>query len=428
MTRVRTALAVVAVVVAAGCAEPRHDPESDGTGPITFVDSSDSSAGQRIADLVEQWNARSSSREQVTFVRMPTATDAYRAQLTSRAQDLAAGRGGQYQSQCYDVVTLDVVWTAEFADAGFLEPLDPAEFDAGFDGDRFLPSAVESVRAGGRTWAVPWRADAGLLYYRADVLAREGLEPPRTWEELAAQARAVAPKHGLAGYVGQFQQFEGLVVNALEAVWAHGGDARDLASPQAKAGVRMLAEGVEQGWIPREALDYSEQEGLREFREGRVLFMRNWPYTRQLFAAPDSPVRDGFAVTALPGVDARPGVSALGGWNLAVSRCSTRQATARAFIRFLTSEASQRELAEQAGFPPTLRSLYQEPELNARLPHLGVLRASVENARNRPQSKRYDELTGVMQRALHNALRNPRSVDAELDRLAADVEDVLSER
>ncbi|CAL9595850.1 putative ABC transporter-binding protein [Actinosynnema sp. ALI-1.44] len=399
---------LVACLLVAACGAPAVDPAREGRGRITFVDSHDLSSSGPIRQRVEAWNARASSVEQVTYVPMPTPTDDYRAQLMARAGDLAGRRGADARSQCYDVVTLDVVWTAAFAQANYLARWPEGEIGP----DRFLPAAVESARVDGTLWAVPWRADAGVLFYRSDLLAREGASRPTSWDQLERQAATIAPKHGVAGFVGQLGQYEGVTVNALEAVWGHGGSADDWAGPGARAGIGRLAGGVERGWIPQEALRYDEAASLREFLEGRALFLRTWPYARAELEA--SPLNGKFGMAALPGP------AALGGWNLAVSRCSAHQATARDFIRFLTDPESQAALLTQAGYPPTLTDLYREPELRARLPHLVVLEAAVHNARNRPRTAHYDNVTRVVQQAVHNVLRNPKSLDAELRRLAED--------
>ncbi|MBB5959841.1 multiple sugar transport system substrate-binding protein [Saccharothrix tamanrassetensis] len=414
MARHRWLLWVLCLLTA--CTVHATDPAHEGRGRITFVDSQDLSSGRVIKQRVDEWNQRASRREQVTYVPMPRSTDAYRAQLMARAQDLAGARD-DVRSQCYDVMTLDVVWTTEFAESRYLVPLSRGEFGT----DRFLPAAVESASTtDGRLWAVPWRADVGVLYYRSDVLTAERADPPSTWQALEGMATAFGPEYGLAGYVGQLGQYEGLTVNALEAVWAHGGDATGLGTPQAKAGVGMLAEGLRKGWIPQAVLSYDETASLREFLEGRALFMRNWPYARSVLEA--SPLKGKFGMAALPGH------GALGGWNLAVSRCSAHQATARDFIRFLAGDDSQRVLLEQAGYPPTLRPLYLEPDLNSRLPHLAVLRVAVEKARNRPHAVHYDKVTRMMQGALHNCLRNPEARDAEMDQLSWNVAKALSGR
>ncbi|MFI9006391.1 ABC transporter substrate-binding protein [Actinosynnema sp. NPDC053489] len=402
-------LIVPLLVLVAACAAPAGDDAADGEGPITFVDGRDTTAGRQVRQLVTRWNAFASRREQVEFVEMPTTTDGHRAQLTARLQDLAsAGRARRADQDCYDVMAVDVVWTAAFAAAGHLVPLKPDEFGV----DRMLPEAVKTARSpdGKRLWAVPWRGDAGLLYYRKDVLDAEGLRPPTTWEELRRQATAVAGRHGLAGYVAQLSRYEGLTVNAAEAIWAHGGDLEHPDSVEAKNGVRALAEGVAQGWIARESLDYNELSSLDAFKAGRALFMRNWPFAGPRLNGEDSRVRGKWAQAALPGP------SALGGWNLAVSRCSANQKTARKFIRFVTGEDNQRLMAREAGFAPSLRALYEEPDLVS-----PELRNSLLGARVRRPSAHYDELTSVMQESLYHVLDNPESVDESMDQLAEEL-------
>ncbi|NUT47992.1 MAG: ABC transporter substrate-binding protein [Saccharothrix sp.] len=399
---IRRVLAPLLVLLAA-CATPVEDRAHNGTGPITFVDGRDTTEGRQVRAMVERWNAQAGPREQVAFVQMPTSTDAHRAQLTARAQDL---EGVQGSHECYDVMAVDVVWTLEFAAAGHLVPLDPAEFGT----DRMLPEAVRAATDGDKLWAIPWRSDAGLLYYRRDVLDQEGVAPPTNWDELRRQAEEIAPRHGLEGYVGQLRLYEGLIVNTAEAIWAHGGDLGHPDSPEAKAGVRALADGIAKGWIPRQVLEYDELRSLDEFREGRALFLRNWPFAGPRLDGAGSRVAGKWGKAVLPGP------SALGGWNLAVSRCSANQRTAREFIRFVTGDDNQRRMFEAAGFAPTSRALYDDPDPDVRL-----LRDSVLNARIRRPSAHYDELTSVMQANLHHALQHPESIGQSMDDLAEDL-------
>ena len=410
-------VALCLLVSTAGCTErPAVDAAGTTRGPITFVDGQDTTSGRRVEELVKRWNSARGNDERVTFVEMPTSTDGHRAQLMARAQDLDGVRDrAAYRSQCYDVMTLDVVWTAAFAEAGYLEPLDGNEFDVA----RYLPQSLRAATFADRLWAIPGRSDAGLLYYRKDLLDAAGKRPPRDWAELVNLAETVAPRAGVDGYVGQFDQYEGLTVNAMEAIWARGGDALPaggtevaINAPAARAGIRMLAQGFADGWIPEAARGFHEEESLVAFRDGKALFLRNWAYAYARLAAPDSPVAGKFGVTALPGP------SALGGWNLAVSRCSAHQRTAREFIAFYTSDDNQRELFIRAGMAPTVRALYSDPELRARFPHFEQLGASVEAARNRPASAHYGQLSSVMQEYLHSALDSPERTDAVLDRLA----------
>jgi multiple sugar transport system substrate-binding protein len=313
-----------------------------------------------------------------------------------------------HEAQCYDVMNMDLVWTAAFAAGGYLAPLDADDFGV----DAMLDEAVRTARYDNRLWAVPWRVDAGLLYYRKDVLEAEGEQPPHDWAGIERLASTLGPKYGLAGYVGQFANHEGVVVNAMEAIWAHEGDPLHPNTPDAEAGVRTLADGFEKGWIPQEALEYREEDSRKAFQNGKALFMRNWPYVQPWLNGPESS-----EVVGKWGAVQLPGPSALGGWNLAVSRCSAHQQTARDFIRFLTGANTQRELLREAGWAPSLKALYREPGLE-------VLGQAVATARARPTSAYYDELAGVMREFLRNALTNPDSVEALMRALADRVREV----
>lgn len=399
------------VLVLAGCTTPAAD-RFDERGPITLVGGIDTSQGRVTASLVDRWNADRGDAERVTFVEMPAATDEFRAQLRARAQDLEFGDRSALQQQCYDVMGMDMLWTAEFARAGYLVPLDPRDFLlAGF-----LQRPVDTATLDGRLWAIPQRTDAGLLFYRKDLLGEINAKPPKTWAELTAQAEEVHAKHPeLAGYVGQLAQYEGLTVNAMEALWASGGDlpirdGRIVAKPaELQAAMELLGQGVREGWIPRNALEFNEDASLELFQQGSALFLRNWPYAYQRLA--DSPLSDRFGVTRLPGP------SALGGWNLGISSCSTHRKTARDFIKFLTSEPIQRELVQKAGWAPAIASLYDDPQLLQQIPDLDALRTSVQDARNRPVTPNYDEASDAIMEAFHNVLAGPMSAKAASERL-----------
>jgi ABC-type glycerol-3-phosphate transport system substrate-binding protein len=418
------ALALVAMLLdSSGCARPGAAPV-DARGPITFVDGPDTSFGRQLHRLVEDWNERHGFAEQVTFIEMPFGTDEYRAQLRAHAQDLAHTYDSRYASQCYDVMEMDIIWTAEFAQSGYLVPLDGTEFGT----DRFLKRPVEAVTLNGRLWAVPHRSDAGLLFYRKDLLDPEHFAPPATWAELWEQTRVIRSRHPVDGYLGQFRRYEGLTVNVLEAIWGNGGDVLTpngtvvVDSPKASAGIAMLTDAVREGLIPPSALTFDEDHSREAFQRGSALFLRNWPYSYPSLADPDSPVAGKFGVAALPGP------SALGGWNLGVSACSTHRQTARDFIRFLTSETAQRDLFITAGFAPTIAAIYSDPQLRAQFPYLEVLGRSIENSHNRPTSRYYDDISGIIQENLTTALTNPVSTEAMTTRLAQQLNAVLSQR
>ncbi|HEY7144452.1 MAG TPA: ABC transporter substrate-binding protein [Streptosporangiaceae bacterium] len=415
-------LALAAALATAGCAAAGAAPQraldsATGIGPVTFVTGKVDTG--YLPTLIGQWDAAHPG-QRVTVIQLPDDADDQHAQM---AANLQAG------STSYDVLSLDVVWTAEFAANGWIVPLSPRLFPLA----SFLPPALDTARYQGRLYAVPFTSNAGLLYYRKDIRARAGRRPPRTWAQLASLAQAVAPRYGLAGYAGQFSAYEGLTVNFAEAVQSAGGSILSadgtrvtLNSPQARAGLNFLVSGLRQGWIPQAALSWDEEASRRAFEAGQLLFLRNWPYVYGLASkpGPGNKVAGKVGVTALPGPDG-PGSSSLGGANLAVSAFSRHQRTALAFIRFLTSQASERQILISAALPPVWTRLYDDRSLVARFPYLPVLKKAILDARPRPQTASYNQLSLAISSAVHQALTQRQGVPATISALSAELAQIV---
>ncbi|WP_175408359.1 ABC transporter substrate-binding protein [Streptomyces sp. TRM64462] len=380
-----------------------------GRGPVTLATAGDLTG--YLGALLDDWN-RARPGEKVTLVELPDSADETRAQMIT---DLRS------RENRFDVLNIDVAWTSEFAAAGWIAPLEGRRFPL----DAFLPPVVDTATYDGRLYAVPYVTNAGMLFYRADLLAAEGERPPRTWAELERQARTVAPKHGVGGYAGQFLPYEGLTVNAAEAVYSAGGailggeDGRRVAvdSAAARSGVGFLARGVREGWIPREALAFTEEESRQAFQDGRLLFLRNWPYAWAGASGPGSKVAGRFGAVPLPGPEG-PGTSVLGGSNLAVSSGARHPETAADLLAYLTSDAVQRRVLTEGALPPVRAGLYENEALVRRFPYLPALRESVLAARPRPKSPRYDQVSLAVQAVVHDAMAQRQSPEAAVRRLA----------
>ncbi|MFK0254948.1 ABC transporter substrate-binding protein [Streptomyces sp. NPDC090445] len=405
---------LVAAVVAAGYAGfgVRSDAGADGArGPLTLATAGDLTG--YLSPLLADWN-ESRPGERVTLVELPDSADETRAQMISEL------RSGGHR---FDVLNIDVAWTSEFAAAGWISPLERGRFPL----DAFLRPVVDTATFDGRLYAVPYVTNAGLLYYRKDILDQEGERPPRTWADLARQARTIAPKHGLDGYAGQFLPYEGLTVNVTEAVHSAGGSIlRDdgarvaVDSDAARAGLRFLADGVRDGWIPREALGWKEEESRQAFQDGRLLFLRNWPYVYANAGAEGSKVAGRFGAVPLPGPDG-PGTSVLGGSNLAVSSHARHPATAADLISYLTSEPVQRKVLTKGSLPPVRAALYEDPELIRAYPYLPTLRQSVLAAVPRPKSPRYDQVSIAVQAVAQDLMALRQTPEQSVARLAREL-------
>ncbi len=317
-----------------------------------------------------------------------------------------------------DVYLIDLIWVAEFAAAGWIAPLD-GRLPPGARGD-FLAAPLASAGYRGKLYAVPRFTEAGLLYYRKDLVPA----PPRTWDELARLARAT---HGprLAGYVFQGKQYEGLVVNFLELLWSAGGevfgpDGRVTVNDRAGvAALTFLVDLLSTGTAPQGTLTYMERESLQEFLEGRALFHRNWSYAWSLVHREGSKVGGKVGVAPLPSWDGRrPGVPALGGWHLAISAYSEHPEAAWRLIRFLTDPHAQKVKAIAEGRIPTRKALYADPEVLRANPHFAQLARTLAHARHRPATPFYPRLSAALQTYLSRALVRSLSPQEALDAAA----------
>ncbi|WP_222183132.1 ABC transporter substrate-binding protein [Geminicoccus harenae] len=339
-------------------------------------------------------------------------------------QLLAAGSGD------VDVFQIDVVWPGLLG-SHFLDlsgEFSQEEVSAHF------PAIIENNTVEGALVAMPWFTDAGLLYYRKDLLEKYGLQPPETWEELSAAAKQVqdgeraAGNDRMWGYVYQAKAYEGLTCNALEWIDSFGGgqivDAEGkitVANPQAAAALTWAASTVGQ-ISPEGVLNYQEEEARGVFQAGNAVFMRNWPYAWGLGQAEDSPVQDKIGVAALPkGGENGKTTGTLGGWQLAVSKYSDSPAEAIDLVRFLSSPTEQKRRAIEGAYNPTIPALYQDTDVLEAAPFMGDLYETFTNAVARPArvtGARYNQVSAEFYNAAHQVLSGRAEAAAALDALA----------
>jgi multiple sugar transport system substrate-binding protein len=322
----------------------------------------------------------------------------------------------------YDLLLMDVTWTAKYARAGWLLPLD----------DWLGTDALEPLEAGaragnridGRLWRLPLVADMGLLYYRSDLME----QPPRTPAELEATAQRLQESGQVRwGYLWQGRQYEGLscvfaeLIEAFGGHWSLASDQPDAGSgtlgldaPAAREAAGWLRHLVEAGISPAAVASFAEPEALQSFESGEAAFMRNWPYAWQELQREGSTVAGRVGVTTMVADPSGRSAATQGSWGLAVLAGSPHPAEAVAVLQALTGEASQRQLVERYGYTPTLRALFNDPELVAQRPLLPVLRAALERVVMRPITPAYAQLSDILQRQLSAVIAGDRPAAAAM--------------
>ncbi len=367
----------------------------------------------------EAWAKKTGN--QVNLVSTPnSATE----RLALYQQLLAAGAAD------IDVFQIDVVWPGTLGN--HLIDLAPYAKDAV---KAHFPAIIKNNTVDGKLVAIPWFTDAGMLYYRKDLLEKHGAKPPQTWQELTEIAKKIQDAERAAGndkmwgFVWQGRAYEGLTCNALEWVASYnGGSIVDesgkitINNPQAAAAITGAA-----GWVktisPEGVLNYTEEEARGVFQSGNAVFMRNWPYAWSLAQGPESAIKDKVGVSALPkgGADGRHAAT-LGGWQLAVSKYSKNKDLSADLVMYLTSAEEQKRRAIKGAYNPTIESLYKDAEVLAAVPFFGELYDTFVNAVARPSTPtgaKYNQVSNEFWNAAHGVLSGRAKADASLVQLEA---------
>ncbi|HEY0873412.1 MAG TPA: ABC transporter substrate-binding protein [Vicinamibacterales bacterium] len=326
-----------------------------------------------------------------------------------------------------DVLQLDVVWTPEFAAAGWLLPLDPFRPAT----DDFFPAAIAANQWNGSLFGLPWFIDVGMLYWRTDLLERA----PTTFDELTAAAqRAIQTGAVRQGLAWQAARYEGLITVFVEVLGGFGGRILDDegavvvdADPAVRALTWMRDAIHRDGIVPSATLTWQEEQARFAFQNGTSAMMRNWPYAFALLQAPDSPVAGRFAVAPMPATPDGEPTAALGGSQLAINARTTQPDDAWALVRFLTAPEQMIERARVVGQFPSRRSPYRGSALEGAL---GIdpseaLRI-VDAAEPRPVTPVYTQLSEILQIRLHRVLTLQQEPRPALEDAARDMRTLLA--
>lgn len=331
----------------------------------------------------------------------------------------------------YDLVYMDIVWTPKFAAAGWLEPLDDRVSEE--DLSAFLEGDIEGGRYNGQLYRMPFRSDAGMLYYREDLLEDNGFEPPETTQELIEISQTLQEQGDVEwGYVWQGRQYEGLAAVFVEVLEGHGGfwvnpDTEEvgLDEPEAIAALEFLTDTIDKGISPTGVTTYQEEEARRFFQNGRTVFMRNWPYVWPLANEDDSVVQGKIAIKPMVHQAGFNAGACQGGWGLALVKNSPHKEEAWRVIEFMTSESVQKQFILDTAYVPSRRSLFNDPDIVAKYSHYPDLLEVQEQSVLRPPIAQYAQASDILQRNLSSALTGRLSPQQAMEQAADETRRLL---
>jgi multiple sugar transport system substrate-binding protein len=415
-------LAGAALLGAAGCGG------GGGQAGNTLVFSMGQDTTGTLQKLVDKFNEQHKGEFQVNYRAMPTDTGQYFDKLQTEFQ---AGQSN------IDVIGGDVIWPAQLAANGWV--MDVSDRFPESEQSKYLTPPLESLTYEGKIYGVPWFTDAGMLYYRKDLLEESGFsEPPKTWDELRQMALDVSQNTGTKyGFVFQGSNYEGGVCNGCEHIWTHGGDILDpqdpskvvVDSPEAVAGLETYRSWITDGVAPQAVSTYTESETDPAFLGGDAVFARNWPYMYALAGTEDYPKvkPEQLGVAPLPVAQGVPSVSALGGWNMLISELSDMKEEAWEFVQWMTGEAAQKQRALEASLLPTLKSLYEDQEVRQNLPVVVLGEAALKNAKPRPVSPYYSDMSLKMAEEYNAALKGETSPQETVKTLEEELNTIIEQ-
>src|SRR5829696_449727 len=416
-------LAGAALLGTAGCGGG-----GSGSGKIIFTMGPD--ADGSIAKLVNKFNKEKISKLEALHREMPASSNAYYDKLRTEFQ---AGTSD------ISVVGVDVIWPKQFAPQNWIMDLSD-RFPASAQKE-FIPVTISVAEYEDGVFAVPWCScpDAGLLYYRKDLLDDSGIpSPPETWSELEEMALQVSKEAGVQnGFVFQGSNYEGGVCNALEYIWTHGGNVIDddenvvIDSPEAAAGLATYNRMIESGAAPEAVANWTETESSANFYNGDSVFIRYWPSLYGGFGDTETtkikPEQIGIAPIPVdkPG---NPTYSCLGGWQMAIYANTEIEEDAWKFIEFMTSEESMRERVIIGGYDPSRKALYDDPEIAKATPVVKLAKdVLLKNVKSRPVTEYYGDMSLEMAEQFNSALKGDISPEEAVKTLQESLSQIMEE-
>lgn len=331
----------------------------------------------------------------------------------------------------YDILNMDIVWVPKFAAAGWI--MDLTNRLTPEQKAKFVKGNLEGGTYQNKLYRIPTTSDAGVLYYRQDLLEKAGIKPPETFEEMLNTAQKLQKQGDVKwGYLWQGKQYEGVSAMFVEILEGFGGfwtnpDTLEvgLDKPQAIQAVNFLKSILDQGISPRGVVTYGEEETRLLFQNGGALFLRNWPYVWKLANAQDSKIKGKIGIKPMIHAQGQVGGSALGGWGLGISKTTEHPEEAWRVIQYMTSEDTMKRFVLSTGLIPSYQTLFKDQQILARFPHFSRLLEAVQKPALRPPIAQYAQASDVLQRYLSAAFTGRMSAEQSMQSAAQETRNIL---
>ncbi|HEU5106347.1 MAG TPA: ABC transporter substrate-binding protein [Solirubrobacterales bacterium] len=380
---VASALAAVALAACGGSSDESGPPE------LTFFVAIQ--PGGTIEEVSKRCSEESNGKYTITPEFLPTDASQQREQLVRR---LGA------EDSSIDIVGMDVIWTGEFANAGWVEEWSGADKKAVTE--NVFPNVIETASYEDKLYAAPFNTNTQLLWYRKDLVK----QPPKTWDEMIEQAEGLKEAGSIQVQASRYEGYMVLVNALIESAGTEilsGPEEVDLEQGPTEQALQVIGKLANGGAAPPSLSTSDEDSARLAFEAGESAFMTNYTfaYASAQAEAPEIGKEMGFA--RFPRVDAsKPSKPPLGGFNLAVSSFSENKDVAFEAATCLANKDSQKTAVELDGLPPSRSDLYTDKKVTEAYPGFAQLvKESIEESGPRPTTPAYQDVSLAVQRALH---------------------------
>ncbi len=380
-------------------------------------------ARESMDKVIDKYN-QSQNAVHVNYVELPPPSSSTEVHQ-QLVQQLAR------QSGSPDIFTQDVIWIAEFAEAGWALPLD--SYFSADEQKAYFPGTIKACNWKGQLTALPWMVDSGMLFYRKDILDKIGAGVPETWDDLIEAAKKGMGGDTKFGLLWQGKQAEVLVCDLVSFIGSNGGamlapDGKTvlIAEPEAKAAVQLMYDTISKHKIsPSDVLSWDEEPSRRPFVAGQSVFLRNWTYTWATAQdKAESKVVDKVGVAPLPHFAGKSSAGCLGGYQYGVNASSKEKDAAVDFLRYLATPETHIHFAIEQGLVPARQDVFDDPELAKVNPFMTSLKSVFVGATPRPVTPKYPQVSLVVQSQVSKALATG-DIDGNLEAAKAQIEKIV---
>lgn len=421
MNRRKLSLAAVAVLglsVLTGCSTGKNENTSkeNPNEPVTirFL-SSDDFAGFREEAIKDFEKKYPNIKVQLEHVAYDQLHDKELASFNAKGDGT------------YDVVDVDEIWTGEYADAAFLQPVTNRYTDEMKKG--ILQSGLNIVSYKNNYYGVPMFNDVLFFYYNEELLKKAGFDhPPKTWDEFAQMSKALQDKKLVDGKASSWgwSANEGLVCYYSEFLGSFGGKYFDeqgnpvFNNDEGVQALQYMMDAIgKEGIVDKGSISYNDRQILDAFKNGKTAFVSGWSFYWGEINGDDSKVKGKVKVALVPGANGSQGSTVTGSQYLAITKQSKHPDAAWKLIEFLGSKEVQKQQSVKGGALPIWKDLYSDEELNKNHGAMKDMMEQLQHTMSRPAMGNYNEFSKELQIKLQEALTGKKTAKQALDEAAA---------